>query len=102
MSSPTKTSERKDGGLHASMELTWSVPPSPPLLSEERHRAQDDITSSIRERATTTVTTAVVATTGSKRTCSPVRSAVARHRQVAPVNTQFSFEENSNFLLEND
>lgn len=35
-------------GSHASMELTRSVPPSPPLLSEERHRARVDITSPIR------------------------------------------------------
>lgn len=66
-----------------------SVPPSPPLLSEERHRARGGITSPVpRGRATTTTTTA--STTGSKRTCSPVRSAITRHRQVAPVDTRIA------------
>lgn len=66
------------------MEPTCSVPPSPPLLSEERHRGRSDITS--RGRATTT--TAAATTTRSKQTTyNSVRSLVARYRQVAPVDT---------------
>lgn len=87
-------------GSHASMELTRSVPPSPPLLSEERHRARGDITSPVRGRATTTITstattTATTTTTGSKRICNPVKSAATRHRQVALVETRLAREESS-------
>lgn len=73
------------------MELTRSVPP---LLSEQRHRGSSDITS--RGRATTTTatvsaaTTTTFTTTRSKTTYNPVRSPVARYRQVAPVDTRIA------------
>ncbi|KYN16291.1 hypothetical protein ALC57_11502 [Trachymyrmex cornetzi] len=81
------------------MEPTCSVPPSPQLLSEERHRSRSNITSCERTAATTATTTtttttntttaAAASTTRSKQTtCNPVRSLAARYRQVAPVNTR--------------
>lgn len=68
------------------MKLTRSVPPSPPLLSEERHRARGGITSPVPSDRVTTSTS----TTRSKRTYSPVKNAIARHRQVAPVDTRIA------------
>ncbi|KYQ59654.1 hypothetical protein ALC60_01320 [Trachymyrmex zeteki] len=73
------------------MEPTCSVPPSPPLLSEERHRSRSNITSCKRTAAaaaTTTTTTAASTTRSKQTTYNPVRSLVARYRQVAPVNTR--------------
>jgi len=69
------------------MELTRSVPPSPSLLSEERHRARGTW-SPARGRLTTNVTANITTTTTSTATAGSkwTRSSVARHRQIVHAN----------------